>query len=87
MSHRLISQIAFTFESSLLDAEARQLRPATLHYYRHQLTRFLVYAEQHGVHEPRALAALSSGCTSRVCRLAAGLLPVCRVPRAPLATS
>ena len=57
MLHTLISEIAFALESFLLDAEARQLRPATLRYYRQQLTWFVAHCQESGVQKPEEITA------------------------------
>ena len=57
MSHPLTPQIVFAFESFMLDCEARQLRPATLRYYRQQLTWFLTFAVDAGADGPEGITA------------------------------
>ena len=57
MSNTLISEIAFALEAFMLDAEARQLRPSTLRYYRQQLTWFLSYAEDSGLRAVEQVSA------------------------------
>ncbi len=59
MSHPLTPQIVFALESFLLDAEARQLRPATMRYYRQQITWFLAFAVDAGITAPCEISALT----------------------------
>lgn len=57
MSEQLTPSFALACDAFLLDAQARQLRPATLRYYRQQLGWFLTYAVRTGLYAPTEITA------------------------------
>ncbi len=52
---RLLPEVSFALEAFLLDAKARQLRPASIRYYSQQLNKFTAYAAQNGAYTVDAI--------------------------------
>lgn len=57
MPDTLISENTLALESFLLDAQVRQLRPATIRYYRQQLTWFIDFCHDRKMDNPEDISA------------------------------